>query len=101
VGVADCDGDSSPDFILFNPATLATTIWHLAGAAFQWSAAGPTISAGYTLNGIADINGDGIPDFILVKTSSRMTTFWYMSDATKIGSATGPTLPAGYSLVAP
>ena len=101
MGVADFDGDSNPDFVLFNPTTRATTIDYLSGAALLWSAAGPTIAAGNTLGGIGDINGDGRPDFMLVKTTTQALTFWYMSDTTKLGSATGPTLPAGFSLVAP
>ena len=101
MGVADFDGDSNPDFVLFNPTTRATPIEYLSGAALLWSAAGPTIAAGNILGGVCDINSDGWPDFILVKTTTQAPTFWYMNDTTKIGTAAGPTLPAGFSLVAP
>jgi hypothetical protein len=99
--VADFNGDSHPDYALFNSATQQTAIWYLSGPTFIGSAYGPTPPGGWALVATADFNSNGKPDYLLYKASSRQTAIWYLNNNVFVGGAYGPTLPAGWSLVAP
>jgi hypothetical protein len=49
VATADFNGDSKPDYVLYNGATRQTAIWYLNNNVFVSSASGPTIPAGWSL----------------------------------------------------
>ena len=71
------------------------------GLIFNAGAWGPTIAAGYTLEGTADFNGDGHPDYVLYNSTTQRTVIWYLNNNVLLSGAFGPTLPAGWRLVAP
>ena len=100
-GVADFDGDSHPDYALFNSATRQTAIWYLSGPTLIGGALGPTLPVGWALVATADFNGDGKPDFVLYNAATRQTAIWYLNNNVFVNGAAGPTLPPGWSLIAP
>src|SRR5439155_1086429 len=69
VGVADFNGDSKPDYLLYNASTRQTAIWYLSGPTLIGGAYGPSIASGYSLIGAADFNADGKPDYVLYGAS--------------------------------
>jgi hypothetical protein len=95
---SDIDGDSKPDYVLFNTSTRRTQVWYLDGATKTGQADGPTLPSGWTIAGVADFNGDHHPDFLLFNSSTRKTEVWYLDGVTKIGSAAGPTLLSGWTI---
>ena len=97
--MADFDGDSHPDYALFNSTTRQTAIWYLSGPTLTGTANGPTVTTGWALVATADFNGDGKPDYLLYNAATRQTGIWYMNNNVFISGAYGPTLPAGWSLV--
>src|SRR5205823_14021906 len=98
--VADFNNDSHPDYVLRNPGTRQTAIWYLNNNIYQGGALGPSITAGWVLDGVADFNRDVHPDYALFNSATDRTAIWYMSGPTRIVSAYGPTLPSGWALVA-
>ena len=60
-GVADFNGDTHPDYLLFNAATRGTVIWYLSGVTRTGSRNGPTIPAGFEVAGLADFDGNADP----------------------------------------
>jgi len=96
---ADFNGDGHPDYLLFNPSTLQSAIWHLTGPAIVSQNYGPTLPAGWTVVGAGDFDGSGKMDYLLFNPNTRQTAFWYMNDTVHLGGAYGPTLPAGWSIV--
>jgi hypothetical protein len=98
--VADFNGDGHPDYVLRNPGTRQTAIWYLNNNVYQGGALGPTIAAGWALEGVADFSRDTHPDYALFNPGTNRTAIWYLSGPTFIGSAFGPTLPSGWELVA-
>ena len=65
VGVADFNGDSQPDYLLYNVSTRQTAVWYLNNNVFVSGAYGPTLPAGWKVVGVADFDGDGRPDYLL------------------------------------
>jgi hypothetical protein len=59
--VADFNGDTHPDYLLFNAATRGTVIWYLSGVTRTGSRNGPTIPAGFEVAGLADFDGNADP----------------------------------------
>jgi elongation factor P hydroxylase len=100
-GVADFNGDTHPDLLLFNAATRGTVIWYLSGVTRIGSRNGPIIQAGVEVAGLADFDGNGSPDYLLYNSNTRQTAIWYLNNNLLIGHAAGPTIPAGSSVVAP
>jgi hypothetical protein len=49
VGVADFDGNGSPDYVLYNAGTRQTAIWYLNNFQLTRGAFGPTLPGGWTL----------------------------------------------------
>ncbi len=98
--VADFNNDGHPDYVLRNPGTRQTAIWYLNNNVYQSGALGPSIRAGWSLDGAADFNRDLHPDYALFNSATDRTAIWYMSGPTRIASAYGPTLPGGWDLVA-
>jgi len=100
--VADFNGDGHPDYVLRNASTLQTAIWYLNNSVFIGGALGPTLPAGWSLDGVANFNYliDVHPDYALFNATTDQTGIWYMSGATHIASAYGPTLHGGWDLVA-
>ena len=98
--VADFNSDGHPDYVLRNPGTRQTAIWYLNNNVYQSGALGPSITAGWVLDGVADFNRDVHPDYALFNSTTDQTAIWYMSGPTRIASAYGPTLASGWELVA-
>jgi len=98
--IADFNNDGHPDYVLRNPGTRQTAIWHLNNNIYQSGVLGPTITAGWALDGVADFNRDVHPDYALFNSATDQTAIWYLSGPTRIASAYGPTLPGGWQLVA-
>jgi hypothetical protein len=98
--IADFNADGHPDYVLRNPGTRQTAIWYLNNNIYQSSALGPSITAGWALDGVADFNRDVHPDYALFNSTTDRTAIWYMSGPTRIASAYGPTLVSGWELVA-
>jgi hypothetical protein len=98
--VADFNNDGHPDYVLRNPSTRQTAIWYLNNNVYQNGALGPSITAGWALDGVADFNRDAHPDYALFNPTTDQTAIWYMSGPTRIASAYGPTLTSGWQLVA-
>ena len=98
--VADFNNDGHPDYVLRNPGTRQTAIWYLNNNIYQSGALGPSITAGWVLDGVADFNRDVHPDYALFNSTTDRTAIWYMSGPTRIASAYGPTLAGGWELVA-
>jgi uncharacterized delta-60 repeat protein len=107
-GAADFNQDGKRDLVLYNPSTLATTVWYLNGTAITSQMAGPTIAAGWTLTGVNDFNGDGKPDFLIFAPATRKSGIWTLSGTALVNAtylvdgANAPILqPTGYDLVVP
>ncbi len=100
-GVADFNGDTHPDYLLFNAGTHGTVIWYMSRVTHTSSRPGPAIAAGYELVGTADFNSNGKPDYLLFNSTNLRTAIWYMNNNVRTGSAFGPTLPVGWNLAAP
>jgi FG-GAP-like repeat len=98
--VADFNNDGHPDYVVCNPGTRQTAIWYLNNNIYQSGALGPTITAGWFLDGVADFNRDVHPDYALFNSTTDQTALWYLSGPTFIASAYGPTLAGGWELVA-
>ena len=98
--VADFNSDGHPDYVLRNPSTHQTAIWYLNNSVFIGGALGPSITAGWVLDGVADFNRDVHPDYALFNATTDQTAIWYLSGPTRIASVYGPTLPGGWELVA-
>ena len=100
VGVADFNGDSQPDYLLYNTSTHQTAVWYLNNNVFVGGAFGPTLPANWKVVGVADFDGDGRPDYLLFNSTSHQTAIWYLSGTTLVRGAFGPSLPNGWDLVA-
>ena len=95
--VGDMNGDSKPDFVLFDPVTRKTEYDLLSGTALTGKQAGRTLLPGLKLVAVADLDGDGIMDYLMVN-NSRMLIYGTRSTAGTITTRFGPALPAGYEV---
>ena len=82
----DFNGDSKPDYVLYNAGTQQTTVWYLNNNVYVGGANTPTLPAGWIVVSAADFNRDGHPDYALFRPSTRQTVIWYFSGVTLIGS---------------
>jgi hypothetical protein len=96
----DFNADGFADYLLFNPTTRQTAIWHLRNNTFVNGVYGPPLRAGWTLACVADINLDGHPDYVLFNVTTHETAVWFLNDAAFISGSLGPKLPAGWALIA-
>jgi FG-GAP-like repeat len=92
VGVADFNGDSQSDYLLYNVSTRQTAVWYLDNNVFVRGAYGPTLPANWKVVGVADFDGDGRPDYLLFNSTTRQTAIWYLSGTTLVSTAYGPSL---------
>ena len=79
-------------------------MYYLEGTALLNSGAGPTLAAGYILNGTADFNHDSHIDYVLFNPSTRQTAVWFLNGINGTNLVTGvfgPTLVANYTLAFP
>jgi hypothetical protein len=97
--VSDFNNDGHLDYVLHNVSTRQTAIWYLNNNFYIGGAYGPTLVAGWALEGLADFNRDSHSDFALFAPNTRQTGIWYLSGPTRIGSAYGPSVPSGWALV--
>ena len=56
VATGDFNGDSKPDYVLYNASTQQTAIWYMNNNVYAGGAYGPTLPAGWSLAGVADFN---------------------------------------------
>jgi elongation factor P hydroxylase len=96
----DFNGDSKPDYVLYNGSTHQTAVWYMNDNVFAGGAFGPTLPAAWNVIDVADFNGDGDLDYALFNPGTHQTAIWYLSGVTFISGAFGPTLPNGWTLVA-
>src|SRR5439155_14422727 len=80
VGVADFNGDSQPDYLLYNTSTHQTGVWYLNNNVLVGGAYGPTLPANWKVVGVADFDGDGRPDYLLFNSSTHQTAIWYLNN---------------------
>ena len=99
VGVADFNGDSQSDYLLYSSITRQTAVWYLNNNVFVGGAFGPTLPPNWRVVGVADFNGDNKPDYLLYSSITRQTAIWYLSGPTFVGGAFGPTIASGYTLM--
>jgi len=97
--VGDFNGDRYPDYVLQNGSTLQTAIWYLNNNVFIRGALGPSIRAGWSLDGVADFNRDLHPDYALFNPGTDQTAIWYLNNNVYVGGRYGPTLPSGWELI--
>jgi len=95
----DFNRDGFPDYLLFNPSSLATVIWYMNNNIHVSGNRGPDLPAGWAVAGVADFNGDGFPDYLLHNGSTGGTRIWYLRNNDRIGTVSGPTIPGGWTLV--
>src|SRR5205807_1900744 len=95
----DFNGDSQPDYLLYNVGTSQTAIWYLNSNMFMGGAFAPTLPANWRVVGVADFNRDGAADYLLYNASTRQTAIWYLSGPTFISGAYGPMIASGYTLI--
>ena len=91
--VGDFNGDSKPDYVLFNFNTRQTAIWYMNNNVFVSGAFGPTLPSNWYLLTVGDFNGDSKPDYVLVHGLTSQTAIWYMNNNVYTGGAYGPTIP--------
>lgn len=96
--MADFNRDAHPDYVLFNPTTRQTAIWHLNNRLYLVGAYGPTLPNGWRLAAVSDFNRDGKRDYVLYNASTRQTAIWYLNNNVYVSAAYGPTIASGYVL---
>jgi predicted heme/steroid binding protein len=96
--VGDFNGDSKPDYALFNFTTHQTAIWYMNNNIFVSGAYGPILPSPWFLLAVGDFNGDSKPDYVLWNGSTLQTGIWYMNNNIFVGGAFGPTLPSNWFL---
>jgi FG-GAP-like repeat len=78
----DFNGDSKPDYVLYNVGTPQTAIWYLNNNVYVGGGFGPTLPNGRAVVGAADFDRDGHLDFALFNSSTRQPAIWYLSGRT-------------------
>jgi hypothetical protein len=93
LAVGDFNGDSKPDYVLFNVFTRQTGVWYMNNNIFVSGAFGPTLPFPWNLVAVGDFNGDSKPDYVLLNVITNQTAIWYMNNNVFVSGAFGPTLP--------
>lgn len=97
--VLDFTGDGHPDYLLLDPRSRRTVVWHLKEGTLVSQTPGPTIQAGWTLGPAADFNRDGCVDLLLAHPRHRSTAIWHLDERFKVvRNVAGPQLPTGCSV---
>jgi hypothetical protein len=85
VGVADFDGNGTPDLVWQNLSTRQVTVNYYggtSGAAYQgWAYLNAAGYPGWTVVGAMDLNADGVPDLIWQNDSTQQVTVNYYGGA--------------------
>ncbi len=92
VGVADFDGNGTPDLVWQDPVSGTVQVWYLGGAGGNQilGAANLAGSNSWRVVSIADFNRDGQPDLMWQDPVSGSTQIWYLGGTkgvTLIGAA--------------
>jgi uncharacterized repeat protein (TIGR01451 family) len=82
VGLADFNGDGSPDLVWQNDMTRQVFVWYLSGPIGN-NFIGSTYLAvtgmsGWSVVSVADVNGDGSPDLVWQNDTTGQVFVWYM-----------------------
>ena len=82
-GVADMNGDGTPDLVFSNPLTGSTLFWILSPAslAVAESKAGPMLPAGAAICGLEDFNSDGQVDLLIWNSAAQRSTVYLLNPA--------------------
>jgi hypothetical protein len=92
VGVADFNGDGTPDLVFQNRSTRAISFWAMQKTGVVGSATLPLIpAAGYEVAGLGDFNGDGSPDLLFQSATTGQLVYWLLNSTTYSGGGTLPT----------
>jgi YVTN family beta-propeller protein len=88
VGIADFNGDGSPDVVWQDPVSGAVQVWFLGGpgGVALLGAADITTNNPWKVVSVADFNQDGHPDLLWQDPETGWAQIWYM------GGAQGTTL---------
>jgi hypothetical protein len=88
VGIADFDGNGSPDVLWQNTTTGAVEVWYMGSSGGNVFVSSANITEGnpWHVVSVADFNGDGHPDLLWQNPTNGATQIWYM------GGAQGTTL---------
>ena len=80
VGVADFDGNGTPDIVWQDPVGGAVQVWYLGGPSGNEliSALNITTSNAWRVASVADFNGDGHPDLLWEDPTSGWAQIWYL-----------------------
>jgi hypothetical protein len=106
-GVADFNGDGTPDILWHNTSTGENYVYYLGGTGGRTllSAAGvPGAPTVWTVGSVADMNGDGHPDIVWSNTSTGEAYIYYMGGpggVTLLSGAGVPGAPTVWSMVGP
>jgi hypothetical protein len=93
VGVADFDGDGTPDVVWQDPVSGAVQVWFLGGSGGNVIGGAANITSGnsWRVVSVADFNRDGHPDLLWQDPVSGFSQIWYMGGTqgvTLLGAAT-------------
>lgn len=80
VGVADFDGNGTPDVVWQDPVSGAVQVWYLGGAGGNLPTGAANISNGnpWRVVSVADFNQDGHPDLLWQDPVSGFAQIWYL-----------------------
>jgi hypothetical protein len=80
VGVADFDGNGTPDVVWQDPVSGAVQVWYMGGLGGNTllSAANITGKNPWKVESVADFNRDGHPDLLWQDPNSGFAQIWYL-----------------------
>jgi hypothetical protein len=80
VGIADFNGDGTPDVVWQDPVHGAVQVWYLGGPLGNQliGAADITTSNPWRVVSVADFNGDGRPDLLWQDPINGFSQIWYL-----------------------
>jgi uncharacterized protein (DUF2235 family) len=83
VGIADFNGDGTPDVLWQDPVSGAVQVWYLGGAGGNvlTGSADITNRNAWKVVSVADFNQDGHPDILWQDPVSGFSQIWYMGGA--------------------
>ena len=96
VGLADLNGDGSPDIVFQNSSSGDIYIWYMSGTRMiaRSYLNTPNPGNGWRVAAIGDLNGDGRPDIVFQHASSGNVYVWYMRGDTMVsGGFLNPAYP--------
>ncbi len=99
VGVADFNGDGSPDILLRNGSTGDVLLWYMNGASVIGQDTVARLGSPWNIVGVGDFNGDGSPDILWRNPATGETVVWYMKGRLRLGAETMEALPPPWNIV--